>query len=52
MKLLPSSLLLLTFTGAVLRAQTPLLNWTQSWDYMHPMGVLPDAPRRRGGHGF
>ncbi len=36
--------LLLAFTGTALYAQTPLVNWDHTWDYMQPMGVLPDRP--------
>ncbi len=39
----PAALLFLAFAGG-LHAQTTLVNWDQTWDYMHPMGVLPNRP--------
>src|SRR5262245_16050667 len=38
------SLLLLSVPCAKTFAQTTLIDWNHSWNYMHPMGAMPDRP--------
>jgi hypothetical protein len=38
------SLLLFSFSGAKLKAQTTFVDWNHTWDYMQPMGIFPDSP--------
>ncbi|HWB03735.1 MAG TPA: thrombospondin type 3 repeat-containing protein [Verrucomicrobiales bacterium] len=40
----PLSLFLLAIPCAELSAQTTLIDFNSSWDYMQPMGVFPDSP--------
>jgi hypothetical protein len=41
---IPALLLLSALGAAKLHAQTTLVDWNQTWDYIQPMGALPDRP--------